>query len=230
MVTILVGLRTFRRGPHIGFALDKTELFFDNPKDTQNVTLLIAYISNKKRRFLGDTAKKLSGRVLYRTPSKDNWPGLNATACLPWLRPSLAHVRINEKLRLDKDFQRVFETQLFERTEKDIPQGRGEVLAVAYGIEKTNKLFFASSPPIEVPLPTSVKHKEVLTHCSLRLEVAGENLSSKCSEGTVIVAKNWKEWSYLVTVSTLHTPSRIRNLLLRIGIGRKVKVISSKKP
>lgn len=227
--TVLVCLRTFLRGPHIGFELEKAEISFDNPEGVQNATLLIARIANQKRRFVGDTARKLSGMIRYRAPSENDWRGLNASAGLPWLRPSQAHIRIDKKLRLDEDFEAIFETRLFERMEKDIPQGRGEILAVAYGIEQTNRLFFASNPPIEIPLPPPEEHEIIFASCPLRLEVAGENLSSKSSEGTVILVKSWKEWTHPKTVMTLQTPSRIRNLLLRVGIGRKIKVLGSEK-
>jgi hypothetical protein len=44
------------------------------------------------------------------------------------------------------------EKHLFERKETNIPQGRTCALAVAFGIEKTNKMFFASNLPIELTL------------------------------------------------------------------------------
>ena len=116
----------------------------------------------------------------------------------------------------------------FDRRERDIPQGRGEHLVVAYGIEKVNKLFFASNPPAEIPLSSPKKRRIDFTVCPLRLEVAGENLSSTFSEGTVIIANSWNNLTIPKRVTTIMTPSKIRNLLLRIGIGREVKVLGGK--
>lgn len=149
IAAIIIATRTFLKGPRITFALKKTDISFYNQKNTENVALLIAMIANPKRWFWGDTAKKLSVMVLYQAPSDEDWPGLNASIDLAWLKPSQARIRIDEQPESKEDFQGILENYLFEHTEKDIPQGRGECVAVAYGIERLNKLFLASNPPIE---------------------------------------------------------------------------------
>lgn len=147
---------------------------------------------------------------------------------LPWLESFGTRTRVFEQLESEEDILRALEAHLFERKDMDIPQGREKYMAVAYGIEKTDKLFLASSPPIEIPLPPPEKRQEMFTSCPLRLEVAGENFQSTYSEGTVIIANSWVNWSIPSEVRTIMTPSKIRNLLIRIGFGRKVKVIDVK--
>jgi hypothetical protein len=227
ITALIIVARTLFKGPRVTFSLKKTDISFYNQENTENITLLFAPIVNPKRWFLGDTAKKLSGLVLYRAPSDENWPGLNASIGLPWLKTFEIRIRIDEQLKSKEGFQKTFETCLFDRKEKDIPQGRGECLAVAYGVERLHKLFLASDPSIEIPLPSGTD-PQTFNATWLRLEVAGENLKSSQSEGTMILARDWKNWTYPTAVMTLYTPSKLRNLLLLLGFGRKKKVLESK--
>jgi len=229
IIAVFIGIRTLLKSPHITFSLfKKAEISIYNQENEENITLLTAPIANEKKRYFGDTAKKVSAMVIYRAPFNDNQLGLNASISLPWLDSYGIRTRIVGKLISEKDIKRALENHFFDRKDRDIPQGRGEHLAVAYGIEKVNKLFFASNPPIEIPLPPPKKRGTDFTVCPLRLEVAGENLSSTVSEGTVIMANSWNNLAVPKKVTTIKTPSKIRNLLLRMGIGREVKVLGSK--
>lgn len=226
-----VGLRTLLKKPHIVFSLPKkAEISLYNEESDENLTLLMAPVANKKKLGFGDVAKKVSAMVIYRAPVDDKKVGLNANIEVPWLKSFGSRTKIAGQLNSEEDIGRALEDRLFDRKERDIPQGRGEHLAVAYGIEKTNKLFLASNPPIEIPLPSPKKQQMGfrMSACPLRLEVAGENLSSTLSEGTVIVGDSWKNWGFPERVETMWTPSRLRNLLLRLGFGREVKILGSK--
>ena len=228
IVGVLVGIRTLRKRPHIIFSLfKKAEISIYNEENEEKISLLSAPIANEKKRYFGDTAKKVSAMVLYRAPTNDGKLGLNASISLPWIDFYGTRTRIVGPLKTEKDIQRALENHFFDRKERDIPQGRGEHLAVAYGIKKVNKLFLASNPPIEIPLPPPKKRGKELRVCFLALEVAGENLSSTVSEGTMIIADRWDNYGYPKKVTTLKTPSKIRNLLLRMGVGREVKVLGS---
>jgi hypothetical protein len=218
------------RGPHVAFMLDKAEIVLCNKKHKENITLLMASVANRKKYLFGDVAKKISAMVVYRAPVRDGKVGLNALIDLPWLRPFSASTQVSFQLKSEEDIRAVLENQFFDRQSVDIPQGRAGYLAVAYGIEKTDRLFLASNPPIEIHLPPPEKRHDTFTSCPFRLEVAGENLQSIYSEGTVIMANSWRNWSIPTEVITLFTPSRTRNLLLRIGFGRKKKVLDVKIP
>jgi hypothetical protein len=232
IITASVGLRTLLKGPHITFSLQKADFCLYNREHEERISLLLAPVANKKQRFFGETAKKVSASVIFRAPCDGERLGLNASAGLPWMKSFGSRQKIVEQLRSEEDIQSALEDHLFDRTERDIPQGRGEYLIVAYGIEKTNKLYLASNPPIEIPLPPHVKAlkkpKIVFTGCFFRLEIAGENLPSTLSEGSVIFGDSWSNWSFPAKVTTIRTPSKFRNLLLRLGIRQEVKVLQSK--
>jgi hypothetical protein len=189
--------------------------------------LLTAPIANEKKVF-GDTARKVSGLILYRVPEDENPFGPSASSEIPWIGFYGTQVRVNGQLKSDKDIQSALESSVFDRKERDIPQGRGEHLVVAYGIEKANKLFLASNPPIEIPLPPLNEKGMKLHTCSLRLEVAGENLESTVSDGTMIVADSWNNIGVSSEIKTLRTPSKIKNLLIRMGIGQDAKILGRK--
>lgn len=224
IVTVCAALRGFLKGPHVTFSVKKTETSFYYKEHEEKITLLIAAVVNKRKFWFGDCAKKVSATVLYRSPVDDKIE-LNTSVNLPWLKPFTTCTRVPKQLRLEEDVRRALEDHLFDRKEMDIPQGRAECLAIAYGIEKTNKLFLASEPPIEISLPPPETRQETFTFFAFRLEVAGENLKSTVSEGTVIMANSWSNWSVPSEVRTIMTPSKIRNLLLHIGFGQKKKVI-----
>ena len=232
IIAASVGLRTLLKGPHIIFSLQKADFCLYNTEHEERISLLLASVGNKKQRFLGEMAKKVSVLVVFRVPSRDKWPGLNASALIPYFKSFGGRQKIVEQLASEEDIQQALEDYSFDRTERDIPQGRGEYLTVAYGIEKTNKLYLASNPPIEIPLPPHVKAtkkpKSHFTACFFRLEIAGENLPSTLSEGSVIFGDSWNNWSFPVKVTTLHTPSKFRNLLLRLGIRREARILKSK--
>ncbi len=229
IVGVLVGIRTQLKRPHILFSLfKKAEISIYNEENEEKISLLSAPIANEKKQYFGDVAKKVSALVLYRAPTNDGKLGLNASIDLPWLDSYGTRIRIVGQLKTEKDVQRALENYLFDRKERDIPQGRGEHLAVAYGIKKVNKLFLASNPPIEILLPPPKKRGKELWGCFLALEVAGENLASTVSDGTMIIADRWNNLTFPKKVTTLKTSSKIRNLLLRMGVGREVKVLGSK--
>lgn len=229
VIGAFVGLRALLRKPHIIFSLPKkAKISFYNEENEENITLLMAPVANKKKLGFGDVAKKVSAMVIYRAPADDNKWRLNANIDLPWLKSFGTRTKIVGQLNSEEDIRKALEDHLFDRKEREIPQGRGEHLAVAYGVEKTDKLFLASNPPIGIPLPPPKKRQTAYTSCPFRLEVAGENLSSTVSEGTMIVGNSWNNWSIPEKVTTLWTPSRFRNILLCLGFGREVKVLGSK--
>jgi hypothetical protein len=228
IIGVLLGVIALRK-PHITFSLEKIEMsLFNKEGEEENFSILTATVSNKKKFYLGDTAKNITACVLYRAPANDESMGLNFSNGLPWLETFTLKNEIPEKLTTQSDAIKALELHFFERKETILPQGRATGLAVAYGIESTNKIFLATKPPVEIPLPSQTIPKADLTACFLRLEVAGENVASTQSEGTVIMAKNWKEWSIPSKVEALNTPSVFKNILLRLGIGKRQKVIEVK--
>jgi len=231
IIATSVGLRTLLKRPHIIFLLQKADFCLYNKEQEERISLLLASVGNKKRRFLGEMAKKVSVLVVFRVPSRDKRPGLNASALIPYFKSFGGRQKIVEQLASEEDIQKALEDYSFDRTERDIPQGRGEYLTIAYGIEKTNRLYLASDPPIEIPLPPHKKAtkrpKSDFTACLFRLESAGENLPSTLSEGSIICGDSWNNWSFPTKMTALYTPSRFRNLLLRLGIRREAKILKS---
>ena len=148
-----LGLRVLLKGPHITFSLQKADFRLFNQEQEEKLSLLLASVANRKKPFFGEMAKKVSVLVLFRAPSDDNWPGLNASAGLPWLKSFGGKKGIVEQLKSEGDIKRAVEEHVFDRTDRNIPEGRGEFLVVAYGVEKSNKLYLAANPPIEIPLP-----------------------------------------------------------------------------
>ena len=84
-----------------------------------------------------------------------------------------------------------------------------------------NKLFLATDPPVEILLPSSKKSQVAFTACPFRLEVAGENIPSTFSEGSMIFGNSWNNW-------TIPKEIRTRRLDKKIKLGKKVKVIDVK--
>jgi hypothetical protein len=221
IVTFIVGifaLRHYLKKPHIKFSSYRADVSLSNDEKEERITLLLAHIINEKQ-SLGDTAKGVTGCVLYRAPGVNHGIGLNASAGLPWSKSFSKNIKTDNKLQSEQDIQNALENILFNRIAKDIPQGRGETLAVAYGIELTNKMFLASIIPIEFPLPKSSKNQKIMHGCFIRLEVAGENLPSTMSDGTVIIGDSWTNWTFPAEITKIRTSNRFENLLLRLGIG-----------
>ena len=226
---VFVGIRTLFKKPRIDFSLDKTIVTLYNGKKEQKVALLIAQIANKRKRVLGDVAKGITSCVLYRAPIEDDYIGLNSSIGLPWLENFKSRTRVSGNLDTQEEIVNALENCLFERKESDLPQGRARGLAVVYGLESTNKLFLASNPAIEIPLPPKdIDPKAVFSACFFRLEIAGENLPSTQSEGSVIIANSWSTWTFPERVETTHSTDKFENFLLGIGRGRKTKVIKGK--
>lgn len=229
LITIFLGVRTLLRRPHIIFSLfEKAEISMYNEEDEVKITLVSDPIANEKKFWIGNTAKKTSVFVRYRAPS-DNQLGLNTSIDIPFLNTYGTRTKIVDHLKSLEDIQNALEKHFFDRNKRDIPQGRGEYVAVAYGIQKTNQLFIASKPPIEIPLPLPEKRGKELRVCFLRLEIAGDNIPSTTSDGTMIVGDSWNNLSWPTKIETLMSGNKFENLLLRLGIGRKVKVLGSKK-
>lgn len=227
IVAITLGIRTLRKRPFIFFQLfRKTEMTIANGKRKEKIALLSAPVGNKVRSFFGDTAKKTSVNVLYEARSQDGKVQVYAGE-MPWLNTYGTRIEIKDQLENQKDIQDALEKHLFCREKRDIPQGRGEHLAVAYGIEKTNRLFLATKPPIEITLP-SKQNRRLKMHASrLALEIAGENLSSTVSRMTMIIAIDWNNFTFPKKMELIYAPSRFRRILLRLGIGRETKILGS---
>lgn len=227
IVAIILAIRTLRKRPFIFFRLfKKTEITIANGKREEKIALLSAPIENKVRSFFGDTAKKTSVNVLYEARSQDGKVQCFAGE-IPWLNTYETRIEIEDQLKKQKDIQKALEKHFFYREKRDIPQGRGEHLAVAYGIEKTNRLFLATKPPIEIVLP-SKSNKRMKMHASrLALEIAGENLSSTVSRMTMVIAIDWNNFSVPEKIELVYTPSRLGRILLRLGIGRETKILGS---
>lgn len=125
IITVIVGIRTLRKRPRITFSLKKVEISLNAQEHEEKVTLLLAPVGNEKQRFTGDVAKKVSGMVLYRAPIDDGTVGLNASIDLPWIKTSFgASIRTVKQLKSEEDIQLALEEHLFDRKERDIPQGR----------------------------------------------------------------------------------------------------------
>jgi hypothetical protein len=229
IITVIAGFYVFRK-PHLSFILDKAIFSLTNgASEKADISLLLALVSNMKRRFLGDTAKSVTACLFFRSePVTGKSMGLDSSIGLPWLENFAVTNKIPEKLTSQEDIMNALEKHLFERKETNIPQGRGRGLAVAFGIEKTNKMFFASDPPIEITLPPPNQPRVAFHAVFLNLEIAGENLASRQEAGTLLMVKNWNEWTIPTKVEKLSTPSIWKNMLLNFGIGRKQKVIKVK--
>lgn len=226
IIGVVLGIVILKK-PHITFALHKSIVSLVNEeKEEETLSLLWASIANKKKLYLGDVAKNITVCVLYRAPASDNSVGLNFSNGLPWsLETFTPRTKISQKLSSCEDVQNALEQHFFMRKETDLPQGRATGLAVAYGIKSINKIFLATKPPIEIPLPNPDRPQEAFTGCFLRLEVAGENLASTQSEGTFIMARDWKNWSVPSKVETIRSSNILENALLRIGFRRRKRVI-----
>lgn len=228
LVGVYTGLLSLKK-PHLSFSIDKAKTtLFNEKNEEENISLLIAYVANKRKHNLGDVAKGITACVCYRAPDNNTQWGLNASIGLPWLENFTTRTKIPEKLKSQEDIVNGLEKHLFTRKEVDLPQGRTGGLAVAFGIERTNSMFLASNPPIEIQLPSADEPNVAFAACFIRLEVAGENIPSTLSEGTVIVAKKWNEWTFPTEVEAVSTPSSFKNMLLRLGIGKRQKVIEVK--
>jgi len=230
IITIITGLYVFRK-PHLSFILDKADFSLtNNASEKADISLLFALVSNKKKQLLGDAAKNVTACLFYRSePVTEKSIGLDSSIGLPWLENFTVNNKIPEKLTSQEDIINALEKHLFERKETNIPQGRTRGLAVAFGIEKTNKMFFASNPPIGIILPSPNQAQATFHAVFLNLEIAGENLASKQEAGTLLIVKNWNEWTVPSKVETLLTPSIWKNMLLNLGIGRKKKFIKVRK-
>lgn len=230
IIGLFAGIRTLFKKPKIDFSLDKKIITMSNDKKEQKIALLIAKIGNKRRRLLGDVAKGITSCVLYRAPIEDDYIGLNSSIGLPWLENFESITKVSEDLETPDEIVKALEKNLFEREEIDLPQGRARALAVAYGIESTNKLYLASNPAIEIPLPRNdVEKRAIFSVCFFRLEIAGENLPSTNSKGgSCILANSWTNWTFPSKIETTHSTNKFNNFLLGIGIGRRTKVIKTK--
>jgi hypothetical protein len=234
IIGIVLAIRSWRKKPHVRFLIQRADFTLFNNQKEENVSLLLCRIFNQKH-FFGDAAKKVSGRVIYKAPTDDFESGLDAFAGIPWGKTFHDKFRIEMNLNSEEDVINAIETALFRRTSVDIPEGRGDTLIVAYGIQISNKLYLASDPSIEIPLPEALelslerplKRRAVMTCCPLRVEIAGENLPSTVSEGTMIFGSDWNNWTYPAKVETVKTPSVFLNFLLRLGIGKETKVIDT---
>jgi hypothetical protein len=226
IITVITGLYVFKK-PHLSFILDKANFSLTNEaREKADISLLYALVSNKKKQFLGDVAKSVTACLFYRSePVSEKSMGLDSSIGLPWLENFTVTNKISEKLTSQEDIMNALEKHLFERKETNIPQGRGRGLAVALGIKKNNRMFFASNPPIEITLPSPNQPQVAFHAVFMNLEIAGENLASKQEAGTMLMVKNWNEWTIPTKVETLLTPSNWKNMLLNFGIGRKQKVI-----
>jgi hypothetical protein len=201
-VAAIAGIRVLFKKPEIIFSLKRNDIELINENQVVKISLLTGLIGNKKRFFLGDIAKKVTGSIMIRSPPNDDWPGLDTGVYLPWMKPYGENVKIDGQLSTEEDIQKALEINLFSRTEKDIPQGRGETLAVIYGVETFNKMYVASNPPIEIPLPESSEVSWRMQGIFFRLEVVGENLPSTMSKASVIFSDSWTHWSVPAKMTT----------------------------
>jgi hypothetical protein len=230
IIGVFLGILILKK-PHITFTLDKSKIsLYNEEKEEETVSLLWASIANKKKRYLGDTAKNITACVLYRAPANDNSVEPNFSNGLPWLETFTSRTKIPQKLSSYEDVLGALEQHFFIRKETNLPQGRATGLAVAYGIKSINKIFLATKPPVEIPLPHPDKPHVAFTGCFLRLEVAGENLVSTQSEGTFIMARDWENWTVPSKVETIRSSNMLETALLRIGMSRKQKVVAVKSP
>lgn len=226
----IVTIMTLRKRPHIFFSLfNRTEISIYNDETEQRISLLTAPIGNEKKRFFGETAKKLSAMLIYEAPPNSGRYSHVGNLSLPWVVGSYKpRIKTSRPLKSESNIQKALEHLLFDWKERDIPQGRGDNLAVAYGIEKVNKLFFATKPVLGIPLPSTKKQGARFAVAFIRLEIAGDNLASTLSDMTLIMASNWKDMNFPEKATIVKTPSKLRNFLLRIGFGREVKILGRK--
>lgn len=230
VVTLIVGIRSLFRRPQIRFNLfDRAKITLYNESTTQRLFIISAPIANTKKGFFGDSAKKTIGMIHYRAPTEEenDFVGLNTAISLPWLNNYSQKIKVSGKLDTEEEIREALEKTLFDRTENNIPQGMGNHLAVAYTIEKTNKMFLASNPPIQIEFPKYKKNRTQFAMCSLRLSIAGENIPSTISKGTFIMANRWDNFTVPEKIVTEKTPSKIRNFLLRLGIGKNQEILGN---
>lgn len=230
IIGLVVKILTLRKRPHIFFSLfNRAEISIYNEEDEERISLVTAPIGNEKKRFFGETAKKVSAMLIYEAPSGERQYSNICNLNLPWVVGSYPpRIKTKSPLKSERDIQKALEQKLFDWKERDIPEGRGDHLVLAYGIEKGNKVFFATKPAIGIPLPSTKKRGAQFTVAFLRLEVAGENLASTLSNFTFIMASKWDDINVPTNLIKVSTPSRLRNFLLRIGLCREVKVLGYK--
>lgn len=225
IVGIIEGVRRMTKGPHLTFLLQRADTVVSSNGFSQGVSFLLAYVHNEKRRLIGDVARKITVRALYNVRLENNKDVATAAADLPWLKSFEKDLKLLQQPKSEKDLIREFEENFFQRIKVDIPQGREEILAVLFGLEQSNKLYLASNPPVELPLPKKANQSVVLTSHALGLDAAGDNLPSTFSKPIMIIAESWNNWSYVKESRLISTPSAFRNLLLRLRIGGKTSFI-----
>lgn len=229
IIVAIIKILSIQKSPHIFFPYFKhSEITFSNGKNEEKISLMIAPIGNRRRRFFGDVAKKISVMLIYEAPDEKGAFSHLGNLSLPWVSNSYRPKIVTENpLNSSIDIQKTLEKNLFHWKERDIPQGRGENVIVAYGIEKTNKIFFATKPALEIILPKDREKKKglVCIMARLRLEIAGENLPSTLSNFTCILASNWNDMNYPEKITLVKTPNKLRNFLLRLGFRKDVKLL-----
>ena len=219
----LLELRKNIRKPKIHMSLGRAKLSIRDNTKSVKISLLLANVWNKNS-FFGDFAKQISVNLLVHEPINEG-EIVQISTGLPFLKEVGAETYSSNEIQSEKDIIEQLEATYFQRSKNEIPQGRGETLVVAYGIEFGNKLFFASNPPMEIPLP---KNDEKQWHMRLKpfnLEVAGENLASLQMDGNQIMFEGWDKWSYMNSEEIIHTPSKFQNFLIQLGFKKKIKLL-----
>lgn len=225
VITIAISISHIRK-PRIIFKLQRANITLTSKGRKEGVSFLVAHVINKKGLF-GDAAKDVNVKIVYKVkPNSEDDDRTTASTDLPWIRPTTDTVPIEQHLKTEKDLLKAVKTTFFDWSSHNIPQGRDEIVAVAFGIERSNKLFLASDNRIEMPIAKDARRLNFIPIC---LEVAGSNVSSQLSKSTMILAGGWNNWTFPEKAVLVHTPSRLRNLLLRLGFKEETKFIDGLK-
>lgn len=221
IVGIFLGILVFKK-PHLSVSLERIQMsLYNDEQEDQKISMLIAHVVNTKKRLLGDTAKGVTGSLVFRADiPNDKSIGLNAATGLPWLQYCTPRNKVSGKLRNQENILQVLEQELFNRDNHDIPQGRAETLVVSVGIEKSNKMFFPSKTPMELNFPPPDKPRIAFMAYFINLEFAGENLPSTPQAGTLLSVKSWDDWNIPTKVELISTPSRWDAFLMALGVKR----------
>lgn len=204
--------------PHLTFALQRAVLKVVIEGKTENVSILLARVSNLKKRFSGDTAKGTECSILRTALIKDRVDPIAFISDLPWLQSYETELSINSPINTDLDLLKVLETQVFRRMPQTIPQGHSQTAIVMLAFERSNRFYWATNPPEELRI--SKEESRFIIH-PFQLEVAGENAPSTASNGTLLIPFGWNNWSYPNKVALVRTPSKIMNFLLNKGLMKR---------
>jgi hypothetical protein len=208
----LVVIPLMLRGPRLTFGLIYGVLPLTIGNLAKEIRFLMVQVENNKR-WLGDSARDVQCSLL-NSVTMDGIPGVRGIANpLPWVKDYPDEVKLPKAP--SGDFADLLEPNVFERGPKNIPQGHSRVAVVLCAIKDGRQVYFAASHPIHLRIPEDDRQM-VLT--PMLLEVAGDNVPSTRSEGTVVMTTPTGDWTVPNSVRLLSSPNKLQSFGMKIGI------------